>query len=289
MTAGKPVWTASSFLLYTGGLTVLGSAIAALGYLSSRYGDAAYAGWSVVVFLALNGLAYGFRLGGRWIAAGIFAFASVFAWGFFVGALWAWFGWLHSSTSFSSFSLARLSLELLVLAAALDARRRFDFPLITAIAVVVAWLFVIDLISSGGTWTAIVTVLVGLIYFLAGVASRSPSAFWLQLAAGALVGGSVLYWWHTSDWQWALVAVLAVVYVGLAHGTGRSSWAVLGAVGILAAAAHFAVVWTRGGFAPFADGGSSEPRFWVPSAVFAFAGFLLVALGLRGASRRADA
>jgi hypothetical protein len=288
MTAGKPVWTASSFLLYTGGLTVLGSAIAALGYLSSRYGDAAYAGWAVVVFLALNGLAYGFRLGGRWIAAGIFAFASVFAWGFFVGALWAWFGWLHPSTSFSNFSLGRLSLELLVLAAALDAWRRFGFPFITAIAVVVAWLFVIDLISSGGTWTAIVTLLVGLIYFLAGVASRSASAFWLQLAAGALVGGSILYWWHTSDWQWALIAVLAVVYIGLAHGTGRSSWAVLGAVGILAAATHFAVVWTRSGFAPFGDEGSSAPRLWVPSAVFAFAGFLLVALGLRGASRRGD-
>ena len=213
----------------------------------------------------------------------------MFAWGFFVGALWARFGWLHSSTSFSNFSLARLSLELLVLAAALDARRRFGFPFITAIAVVVAWLFVIDLVSSGGTWTAIVTLLVGLIYFLAGVASRSPSAFWLQLAAGALVGGSVLYWWHTSDWQWALIAVLAVVYVGLAHGTGRSSWAVLGAGGILAAATHFAVVWTRSGFVPFADGNSSEPRFWVPSAVFAFAGLLLVALGLRGASRRPHA
>ena len=126
MAVGKPVWTASSFLLYAGGLVVLGSAIAALGYLSSQYGDAAYAGWSVLVFLALNGLAYGFRLAGRWIAAGIFAFASVFAWGFFVGALWSWFGWLHSSTSFSDFSLGRLSLELLVLAAALDARRRFE-------------------------------------------------------------------------------------------------------------------------------------------------------------------
>jgi hypothetical protein len=33
----KPIWTSASFLVYTGGLTVLVSAIAALAYLSGNY------------------------------------------------------------------------------------------------------------------------------------------------------------------------------------------------------------------------------------------------------------
>ena len=38
----KPVWTTSSFLIYLGGLTVLGAAIAALSYLANNYGDFGY-------------------------------------------------------------------------------------------------------------------------------------------------------------------------------------------------------------------------------------------------------
>ena len=34
----KPTWTSASFLLYAGGLTVLGSALGALAFLSSEYG-----------------------------------------------------------------------------------------------------------------------------------------------------------------------------------------------------------------------------------------------------------
>ena len=49
----KPVWTSSSLLVYAGGLTVLGAALGALGYLSSRYGDAAYAAWARRSFAAI--------------------------------------------------------------------------------------------------------------------------------------------------------------------------------------------------------------------------------------------
>ena len=37
----KPRWTTASYLIYAGGLTVLGAALGALAYLSSQYGDAA--------------------------------------------------------------------------------------------------------------------------------------------------------------------------------------------------------------------------------------------------------
>ena len=77
-----------------------------------------------------------------------------------------------------------------------------------------AWIFVLDLLSSGGTWSAVVTLLMGLVFFLAAVASDKPSAFWLHLVSGVLIGGSLLYWLHSANWQWWLIVVVALVYVG---------------------------------------------------------------------------
>ena len=57
----KPRWTTASYLIYAGGLTVLGAALGALAYLSSQYGDAAYAGWALLVLVVLYGLALGFK------------------------------------------------------------------------------------------------------------------------------------------------------------------------------------------------------------------------------------
>ena len=300
MERGKPVWTSASFLVYAGGLTVLGAALGAIGHLAGSNGKAAIAGWSFLILAVLYVIAHGFRARGRWVAAGIFAFASVIAWGVFVGALWVWFGWLGPSdlagSPLQGFSVARLSLELLILAAVVDDSRRFRFPLIASIGVFVGWLFVADLLSGGGSWTAVVTLLLGLVYLMVGSASDSPSAFWFHLGAGALVGGSLLFWWHDGDWQWALIAVASLVYVKIARRTSRSSWAVLGAVGLLAATAHFAEAWSHGGTEQTYSGGSAPAqllplgasttigRGWVPPVVFSFTGFLLVALGL--ASRR---
>ena len=295
MDVRKPVWTSSSFLVYAGGLTVLGSALAALGYLAGSYGRGAFVAWSLLVLAILYAIAHAFKRRGRWLTAGVFAFTSVVAWGVFVGALWVWFGWLSSGSArqlpFHGFSAARLSLELLVLAAAFDDRRRFEFPFITSILVFVGWLFVTDLLSGGGAWSAVVTLGVGLVYFAAGAAGERPSAFWLHLAAGVLIGGSLLYWWHAGDLRWALIAAASVVYVAIAHRTSRSSWAVLGALGLLAASTHFAQEWARGNVAaiPFLGVSSVHYNAWVPPLVFAFTGFLLVALGLAVARRRSPA
>lgn len=286
----KPVWTTSSFLLYAGGLTVLAAALTALGYLSSRYGAAAYAGWAALILVVLHALADRLRRRGRRTVAGVFAFASVIAWAAFLAALWTWFGWLHPSAStsgspFDGFSVARLSLELLVIAAARDARRRFGFPLLRAVSAVLGWVFLTDLVSSGGDWSAVVTLLIGLAYLAGASGSDEPSAFWTHLVGGILIGGALLYWWHTTDWQWALIALVALAYVGIAHSTDRSSWAVVAAVGLLAASVHFAVEWTHANLdlTNLLGGGTVVGgRFWVPSLVFAFTGFLLVALGLRG-------
>ena len=281
MEASKPRWTTASFLLYAGGLTVLGAALGALGYLSGAYGKAAYAGWAALVLVVLYALAHAFRRRDRWVAAGVFAFASVIAWAAFVAALWSWFGWLSggSASAFGHFSVARLSLELLVLAAALDDLRRFRFPFIASIVVFVGWFFVLDLLSAGGNWSAVVTLLVGLAYLAVGSASRKPAAFWLHLAAGMLIGGSLLYWWHSGDTEWALVAVASLVYVAIANRSKRSSWAVLATFGLLAAGTHFASDWTHDRVS-FSPATVTAFRGWVPSLVFAFVGFLIVVLGL---------
>ena len=279
----KPRWTTASYLVYAGGLTVLLAALGALTYLSTQYGAAAYAGWAFLVLVVLYGLARAFRRQKRWTVAGIFAFASVIAWAAFVGALWSWFGWLHGSSSavsgLAGFSVARLSFELLVLAAAVGNLRRFRFPFIAAISAFVAWLFVTDLISGGGDWSAVVTLFVGLAYLAAGSVSDKPSAFWLHFAAGVLIGGSLLYWWHSGDTSWSFICVASLVYVLLGGASHRSSWAVLGTFGFLAAATHFSAEWSSGTLA-FSPSVVSTFRGWVPSLVFAFVGFLFVALGL---------
>ena len=283
----KPVWRTSSFLVYAGGLTVLGAAIAALGYLSGHYGRGALTGWALLVLVVLYVVAHGFRVRGRWVAAGLFAFASVVAWGAFLGIAYAWFGWLHSNSSFAHFSVARLSLELLVLIAARDDRRRFGFPFLTLISAVVGWFFVIDLVSSGGTWTKVVTLLVGLGYLLVGSVSDRPSSFWLHLVGGALIGGVLLDWWHTTDTDWALVSAASLAYVLIAYMTKRSSWAVYAAIGFLGATIHYlfstASRMTVFGF----QIGLPSISGWAPSVAFACLGFWLVLLGVLGRRRAA--
>ena len=60
----KPIWTSSTFLVYTGGLTVLGGGAAALAYLSSHYGKGAEVGWALLVLVILYSIAHALRLAG---------------------------------------------------------------------------------------------------------------------------------------------------------------------------------------------------------------------------------
>ena len=277
----KPVWKTSSFLVYTGGLTVLGAAVAALSYLSGHYGSGALTGWAALVLVVLYGVAHRFKDQGRWVAAGIFAFASVIAWAAFLGIAWHWFGWLSSSGgSFKHFSFARLSLEFLILAAAHDDRERFSFPFITLITTLVGWFFVIDLVSSGGAWTKVVTLFVGLAYFFIGVVSDKPSAFWFHLVGGALIGGVLLDWWHTTDTDWALISAASLVFVAIAYMTKRSSWAVFATVGFLGATIHYLF-----GQASVSLLSPNSIAGWSPSVAFACLGFWLVLLGVLGRRR----
>jgi hypothetical protein len=285
----KPVWKTSSFLVYTGGLTVLGAAVAALSYLSGHYGKGWLTAWGLLVLVILRFIAEMLRVRKRWAAAGIFAFASVIAWGTFVGLAWSWFGWLdHWNSPFGGWSIAHLSLEFLILVAALGDQRRWDFPLIALISTVVGWFFVTDFISNGGTWTYVVTLIVGLLYLVAGSATRSPSAFWLHFVGGLLIGVPLLRWWHTTDFHWALISAVALVYVGIAYATRRSSWAVFATIAFFGATIHY-LVGSPTQIVGDAFAGSPPPHVspWAPALAFGLLGFWLVLLGVLGRRRAA--
>ena len=107
------------------------------------------------------------------------------------------------------------------------------------------WYFVTDLVSSGGNWSAWVTLFVGLFLFVMGLANDGgdtrPYGFWVHVVAGLTIGGALLYWWHSSDFQWALIIVVGLVFMAVGAGIRRSSYAVLGTIGLVLATAHYAL------------------------------------------------
>src|SRR4051812_36437229 len=173
----KPIWTSSSFLLYTGGFIVLFSAAGALVYLSTQYGQGALVAWTLIPLGVLLALALGFQRRGWWIAAGVFAFATVSIWGTFWGEMFEWWGWTPSGSSgpFDGFNWSIWLLALLVLVAAFAALRRFRFPLLIIFVIESIYYVVTDFISNGGTWSVVVTLFFGFLFFIIGVTlDRGP-------------------------------------------------------------------------------------------------------------------
>jgi hypothetical protein len=294
MSVIQPRFAAWSYLLYAGAFVLLGAAAALLAYLSGRHSAGAYALFSFLVLCGFVASALALqRSGGHAVTAGLLAYAGVTLFGAFVLALWSWFGWLSAgSFGFAGFHLARLAFFALTLVAALAALRRFRFPLLMLTIVLLVWLFVVDLVSGGGDWSAVVTFAVGLCFLVAAATIDAgpsrPYGFWLHVAAGLTIGGSLLWFLHHGHFEWVLIAVAGLIYVKLADLLERSSWAVLGSLGILAAATHFAASYSHTRISPaIASETTSDSRGWVAAVVFGIAGTLLLVLGGLLA-RRAD-
>lgn len=306
----KPIWTSATFLVYTGGLTVLLGGGLALEYLRSQYGKGAKAAWALLILVILSAVAHVLRVRGRQLAAGIFAFASVIAWAVFILLLFRWWGWRGVDASGSHWSWSRNLALLLILVVAWDARRRFRFPFIRLISAVLVWVFIIQLLPTGQNLTPAITLVVGLAYLLLGAISQTPSAFWLHLVGGVLIGGAILFWDHTTDGNFAFVLIVAVVFVGIAYATKRSSWAVLATIGFFIATIHYIVgsptalaegFFGLGGGQQCSGSGSGAGAIqtctslgggpsispWSPALAFGLLGFWLVLLGMLG--RRATA
>lgn len=286
-----PRWTGATFLMYFGGLVALGSSIALLGVIGDDHGEGALAGFSVLFFGALIAIALALRQRERPVAAGVFAFVGVLLFAFMVASFWTWFGWLDDDENgFAGFDVARLSVLLLTLIAAVAATRAFRAPFIALITATVTWLFVTDLISGGGDWSAVVTLLVGSAMLIAGLAldggEARPYGFWVHVVAGSLVAGALLHWWSDGDFDWALMTVVGLIYMAMSAGLRRGSYAVIGALLLAMATAHYVdqsvpIVNLLG-----ETGERSEA--WVAPLGFLFLGLFLALVGLFLARRRRE-
>jgi len=114
----------STFLVYTGGLTVLFLRHRRARYLAVCTGARVRRLGALAHRPLRDRVRVQARDGG---SRRHLAFASVIAWAFFVGALWVWFGWLSTHDAADApvqgFSVARLSLLLLVLVRRSSIRR----------------------------------------------------------------------------------------------------------------------------------------------------------------------
>jgi len=277
-------WTSASFLVYTGCLTALVAALAWLAIIAGDYGSGGFAGWTVLFWAVAEAIALGLLVTGRPLAAGVAAFVGLGLWAVMVGALFEWWGWLPDHDGpIEGFHLGTLFLELLVVVAAIVDLRIWRHPLIVAILAPATWLFVTDVLSSGGNWTWVVTLLLGFLFFFVAIGVDSsdsrPYGFWLHVTAGVLVGAAFLNWWHTSDAEWAGIIVVALVFVLVAAALRRSSYAVLGVIGLIAATAHYAGEEAVGDVL----NGHPPTKWALPVAFLCLGGFLLlVGLLLRG-------
>jgi hypothetical protein len=278
----RPRWSSESALVYIGAVVALLATTSLLGILGDDHGSAALVGLSALATAVALALALALEQRGRLVAAGVLATLTVVFFAIFVGGLETWVGILDEEAA-DDWEPALLLLELVTIGAALVALQRFRAPLLM---LPIAVTFAIAVIDFGAEeYTAM---LAGLILVAVGHAvdraGRKPYAMWLHLVGGASFGGGVLALVE-SDAGWIVVGLLSIAYVAGGYAFRRSSYAVLGAVGILATTTYF----IQDGlafvsfFVPFEVGdpdGGTDP--WQITLYYVFAGLLILALGLVG-------
>jgi hypothetical protein len=284
----KPRWSSASALLYIGGFVVLFSTAALLGILGELHGEAALVGYSAIAAVVGLGLAVVLQTRERPVAAGVVATLAVVFFAVVVAALLSLIGLLDGDDD--GYQPATHLVEIAIVAAALFGLRRFRAPLLVLPIALTLWITIGDLASSASSWAnaeETASLAVGAMLAVAGVtvdrSSRRPYGFWLHAVGGIAFGGGLLSL-VSDDAGWALVGVLSLAYVTAAYWLERSSYAVLGAVGILAATTYFsfdALSFVGGLFlgGSAAEGGI-EP--WQVALWFVCAGLLIGLLGLVG-------
>ncbi len=291
MQAVRAPWTTASFLLYAGGLTIVVAMLALLGVLSGDYGDASFVGWALLVFAVVETVAFGVKLAGRPLLAGWFALAGALAFVVFVGAILSWFGWLADTKgTFDGFHVGNLFLVLVLVLTALFDLRLFRFPLLVLVAAAGAWFFVTDFVSNGGNWSAVVTLVVGIVLLLVALGLDRVYGFWVHVVAGLTIGGALLWFWHTSDTDWILIGLTALLFVALASALDRSSYAVLAAIGLFLTTTHFVQKWFFADVSSVVSTGPGGGAHPVAAALFyALYGLVLIALAMWVWRRRGPA
>lgn len=283
----RPRWSSAASLVYIGGFTVLGATSALLGILGEEHGEWAAIGYSALATAVAAGLALRLERSGRGVAAGVLATLAVVFVAVFVGSVESAIGILDAQVG--DYQAGSLIVELATIAASLVALRRFRAPLPMLPLSVTLWFALIDLgsLSSDDLVGEVLLVLVGLGLIALAVAldraGRSPYGLWPHLVGALSFGGGVLSL-VDGDLGWVLVGLLSLAYVAAAYLLARSSYAVLGAIGILITTTYFTfdAVGLVGQFLPFGggpvEGEASEP--WQVALWFVAAGLGIVGLGL---------
>jgi len=282
----KPRWSSASALVYLGGGVVLVATVGLLGILGEDHGDWALVGYSLLATAAALVLALALEQSERAVPAGVLATVTVLFFAFFVGSFENAIGILDIDVD--DYQPASLLIEALTVGAALVALQRFRAPLLVLPIAVTFWIAVADLGSLGSWGDAgeVLSVLVGIALIAVAVAvdraGREPYGLWLHVVGGLAFGGGVLALVE-NDLAWVFVGLLSLAYVGASYVLARSSYAVLGTIGILATTTYF----TLDGFSilevvlPIGSGELGEPLDpWQVALSFAVAGLVIVALGL---------
>jgi hypothetical protein len=285
--AVRPLWSSASALVYLGAFVALFATFALLAISSDDGGDWALVGASLVAFVAAVGLAVLLERAERAIAAGVAATLAVVFASVLVGSLLNAFGALEADVG--DYQPATLVVEAAVIAASVAAIIRFRAPLLVLPGALAFWFVITDL-GSLFSWDdagELLSVAAGVLLAAAGVvadrAGRQPFGFWLHAIGGLAAGGGIAV--LAGDSGWFLIALIALGFVALAFALGRSSYAVLGAIGILIATTLFAVepLSIVGGFLPFGAPPSGDGlEGWQIALSYLVAGLGLAAIGVAG-------
>ena len=98
----------------------------------------------------------------------------------------------------------------------------------------------------------------------------------MHVVAGLTVGGALLYFWHSSDADWALIIITGLVFIAVGAAARRSSYAVLGAVGLALATGHYSLSETFG----FRSGSFGRPTTWAGPVAYLCLGLFFVLVGM---------
>jgi hypothetical protein len=282
----RPTWSSGSALVYVGGFVLVVATGALLDILSDLHGEAALTGYAALAAGLSLGVALLLQERDRAVPAGVAATLAVLFFGIFVAALLSLVGLFDSNDD--GYQPATHLVEIAVVVAALLGIRRFRAPLLVLVIAVTFWITVVDVVSrlSWADAEEAVSLAVGAVLavagFLADRSARRPYGFWLHAVGGWAFGAAVLSL-ISGDAGWVLVGVLSLAYVALAYLLERSTYAVLGALGIVATTAYFAFdgfsIVTA--FLPFGSGVFEEGfEPWQIALSFVAAGLLIALLGL---------
>jgi hypothetical protein len=293
-TASFAIWSSSAFLFYLGTFVMLFSILWLLESLNGGGSDVGLVGWASLGLAALVSAAVVLLRAGMSVLAGLAAFLGLIVFAVWVGALEDWLGFFPDQPDFFSddFEIGFLVLEAVVVAVGLLALRIFRFPLLMLPVAAFAWFAIADNAAvlvdrtPGEDAHALSATIAGLLVAGAGVwldrQGRAPYAFWLHVVGGLTAGAGLLELLDHGDWRWYLAGLIALLYVAAAHVLARSSYAVIGAIGVLWVGSHFIDEWLSTGSFPlmfFSEGPAEEIEWKLPLA-YGGLGLILVVLGV---------